>query len=93
MNLKYDESLSDFAFNFNLRRYSAVGLNCGGRPPFVDKIKVGRCKLKPWKPVLKAPQTKHLKLKYETRQLLSFFACIFNLRRYNKVRRCRLTPG
>jgi hypothetical protein len=59
------------------------------------------------KSVLKAPVTKHLKLKYD--EMLSSCAFKFNLRRYTKagsyakgfavfgalytVRRCRLTPG
>ena len=43
MQLKYDEPLPNFAFSFNLRRYTTDG----GAPALV-----GRCKLKP---VLKAP--------------------------------------
>jgi hypothetical protein len=56
------------------------------------------------KPILKAPESKHLKLKHE--KTLSNFAFKFNLRRFNqavqraraadqlaKARRCRLTPG
>ena len=46
----------------------------------------------PFKPTLKAPGTKRLKLKHD--KLVSSFAFIFNLRRYIpgcKVGRCRLT--
>jgi len=42
--------------------------------------------VKPMKPMLKAPGTKRLKLKYI--KLLSRFAFNFNLRRYTMRRRC-----
>jgi len=48
LKLKCDEPLSNFAFNFNLRRYSKVLLSeC-------DSL-VGRCRLTVSNPVLKEP--------------------------------------
>jgi hypothetical protein len=43
---------------------------------------VGRCRLTVSKPMLKAPDTKRSKLKYD--KLLSSFAVNFNLRRYTE---------
>jgi hypothetical protein len=77
LKLKCDEPLSDFAFNFNLRRYTAVpgdrrhrALQCG-KPVLVE----------PMKPVLKLPGIKRLTL--ECDELVSKFAFNFNLRHYN----------
>ena len=74
MKLKYDELLTNFAFKFNLRRYTAGAQrerrHLPGRAVRVDPIK----------PTLKAPGIKLLKLKYD--KPLSNFAFKFNLRRY-----------
>jgi len=81
---KYDEPLSNFAFNFNLRRYSkaaaakrdkAACVGCGVDDDHGRAVQVG-----PIKPKSKSPGTKRLKLKYH--KLLSSFAFKFNLRRY-----------
>ena len=75
MKLQYDETLSNFAFSFNLRRYTAVLLHIiepQGRAVQVDPIK----------PVLKPPGTMRLKLKHG--KLLSSFAFKSNLRRCTK---------
>jgi hypothetical protein len=62
LNLKYDELLSNFAFNFYLRRYSKVVLSADDRmfdtnpSTFIEFLKsagklprssVGRCRLTP----------------------------------------------
>jgi hypothetical protein len=50
--------------------------------PKANSGKVGRCRLTPIKPKLKAPGTKRLKLTFD--KLLSNFAFKFNLRRCSK---------
>ena len=88
----YEELLSNFAFNFNLRRYSLVLLlhrpphHCRragfhGRPVQVDPMKL---KFKP-------PGTERLKLKCDVP--LSIFAFSFNSRRYIMVSCCRPVGG
>ena len=77
MKLKYDVPLSNVAFKFNLRRYSggveAVPVVAAGAP--------GRAvQVEPIKPMLKALETKRLKLQYD--EPPSNFALKFNLRRY-----------
>ena len=62
MKLKYDGPLSNFAFNFNLRRYTQVVLGPGGvldnsdggyavgwgqDATLYDAAKVGRCRVTP----------------------------------------------
>ena len=64
MKLKSDEPLSNFAFNYNLRRYIQGGLNEDLVDLLVElekyerygggKTKVGRCRLTVSKPELKA---------------------------------------
>ena len=60
LTLKYDEPLSNVAFNFNLRRYS-TGVKCwGGNSQCKanndnDKTVVRQCRFTVSKPVLKAP--------------------------------------
>jgi len=62
LKLKNDESLSNFAFNFNLRRYTVVAAereDREGRDVVRNKISVviqaGRRRLAPSNPVLTAP--------------------------------------
>jgi hypothetical protein len=79
LKLEYNEPLSNFAFKFNLRRYTMDLLN--ELPAFnTSALTVGRCRLTLSKPVLKPPGTQRLKL--NCHMLLSTFAFIFNLRRY-----------
>ena len=88
--LEYDGPLSNFAFNFKLRRYSkdidshdiVVRLNVAPVNGF--EAKVGRCQLTEPKPeLLKRAWFQRLKLKRD--ELLSTVAFKFNLRRYTKV--------
>jgi len=69
LKLRRDGPLSNFAFNFNLRRYSGVCTkSCGsGRSPQVD----------PMKPRLKAPGTKRLKVKYDDQLRSMLLQCCF----------------
>jgi len=46
LKLQYDETLSNFAFNFNLRRYNVVS-NAEAVAMIKDTVKVGRCRSKP----------------------------------------------
>jgi hypothetical protein len=52
LKLKYDEPLSTFAFNYNLRRYSGVSIHVC-TPGMVNtnlaQFMVGRCRLNPVK--------------------------------------------
>jgi len=89
LKLEYDKLLSSFAFNFNLRRFmedknrtefSVIDgvryFNTGDIGAFTAKV--GRCKLtRAMKPTLKAPGTKHLRLKYDTLSIL--LQCCFQL--------------
>ena len=50
MKLKYDELLSNVAFNFNVRRYAEDEI----QGPVNLGVKVGRCRLTVSKPELKA---------------------------------------
>ena len=79
--LKYDELLSSFAFNFNLRRHSRVR-RCHPRSDRLHPVDVhGKTvQVDPIKPTLTAPITQRFKLKYD--KLLSSFAFKFKLRRY-----------
>ena len=82
LELSYDKLLSRFAFKFNLRRYSAGDLDhdaycCDCSPDGAVR------RVDPFKPTLKAPGSKHLKVEHEN--LLSSFAFKFNLRRYSAV--------
>ena len=75
MILKYDEPLSNFAFNFNVRRYIEEGhvpdvapaLDKGGcmdgNQSSLAQLTVGRCRLTVSKPVLKAPMVSALETK------------------------------
>jgi len=51
LKLKYEKSLSNFAFKLNLRRYIEGHFTCVE----CGKTPVGRCRLTLSKPVLKAP--------------------------------------
>jgi hypothetical protein len=79
LKLRYDEPLSKFAFNFNLRRYSAeTALEYLMKSP--PKLQQGKAvHVDPIKPELKAPRTQRLKLQCD--EPLSRFAFNFNLRR------------
>ena len=80
LKVQYDELLSTVAFKFNLRRYS-VG-HAGGHAGGGAARRGGAVQIDPVKPMLKAPGTKHLKLKFD--KLLSSFDYKFNLRRYTE---------
>jgi len=79
LKLEYDEALSNFAFNFNLRRYTVVKLvdeRAAFDLAFFDinmPIMVGRCRLTVSKPVLKAPMVSAL----ETIIWQTAFNCCF----------------
>jgi hypothetical protein len=60
--------LSNVAFKFSLRRYTKAMAQGGVEEQFALRLLVpgtlvGRCRLDPIKPTLKAPITGHLKLK------------------------------
>jgi len=86
LRLQYDELVSSVAFNFNMRRYTTGYTTTRGaagitRSRTSTRSRTGRAvQVKPMKPILKAPGTKRLKLKYGG--LLSNFAFNFYLRRY-----------
>ena len=65
MNVKCDELLSSFGFNFNLRRYILALRDMVPELEFrvsaITAVTVGRCRLTPMKPKLKPPGTKRLK--------------------------------
>ena len=83
LNLTYDKPLSNFAFKFNLRRYTVVKPMAGRR----HRHQHGRpVQLDPIKPNLKPPGTERLKLKCDV--LLSTFALKFNLCRYSMALHC-----
>jgi len=81
------ETLSKFAFNFNLRRYTmgpgyATGKQAEPPLPPPPPPPPGRAvQVEPMKSMLKAPGIKRLKLEYD--EPLSNFAFKFNLRRYS----------
>ena len=54
LKLKCDEPLSNVAFNFNLRRYTAEYLASPPPPEYSPPPLVGRCRLPVSKPELKA---------------------------------------
>ena len=98
MKLRYDELLSNVAFNFNLRRYKTALVD-----PHVLRLascfrdnnelvrRQGRAvQVEPMKPKLKPPETKRLKLKCDILVLLSTSAFKFNVRHYTK--RCHCWP-
>jgi hypothetical protein len=59
LKLKYDKPLSNFAFTFNLRRYSmATQVGRRGDERWEEFRKVGRCRFTLPKPTLKAPGTR-----------------------------------
>jgi hypothetical protein len=81
LKLESDILLSTFAFNFGMCRYKS-GRHDGlrreksrARPLQGEEVQV-----EPMKPVLKAPAPYRLKLTHD--ELLSSFACNFNLRRF-----------
>jgi len=57
LKLTYDDTLTNFAFNFNLRRYTEVLSMTAELKPY---CMVGRCRLTVSKPVLKAPMVSAL---------------------------------
>jgi len=69
--LKCDESLSNFAFNFNLRRYTGVPRRVGPavhalhHSAALPLLRGRAVQVAPIKPTLKAPGTKRLKLNYD----------------------------
>jgi len=67
LKLKCDEALTNFAFNFNLRRYcwayATFEEDCVARgvtPDHGVAAEIGRCRLTVSKPVLKAPMVSAL---------------------------------
>jgi hypothetical protein len=96
LKLKYDERLSSFAFNFNLRRYS-TGL--GGMSDLRREarwmrlmgeahVELGRVvQVDPIKPKLKPPRITRLKLKYDVP--LSNFAFKFKLHPFSSASSAR----
>ena len=72
----------NFAFKFNLRRYSEVREHAEALEKYREMNKVGRCRLTLSKPKLKPPGTKRLKVNCDV--LLSTSAFKFNLRRYKE---------
>jgi len=104
LKLIYDQLLSNFAINFNLRRYTPVVTVASTRiqcmmPAMQDAsgantnlhsmtytitLAIGKAvQVDHMKPILKVPETKPLKQKYD--KLLSTFAFNFKLRRYTSV--------
>ena len=92
LELKNGKPLSNFAFNFDLRRFTAVAHASGGgcarsrsarRPGAAAQVD-------PVKPALKAPGVKGLELKYDGPrfQFCFNFAFKFHLLRYILVRTC-----
>jgi len=71
LNLTYDETLSNFAFKFNLRRYMSVGGVSLDGDAFVAianaaTVHYGRAvQVSPIKPTLKASGTRRSKLKFD----------------------------
>jgi hypothetical protein len=60
LKLRYDELVSNFAFNFNLRRYSMIGRPSLENAEVHAVIEVERCRVAVSKPVLKAPMASAL---------------------------------
>jgi hypothetical protein len=105
LKLQYDELHSNFAFKFNLRRYTQDADTHAARPHAWRLLlpRQGRAlQVDPMKPTLKPPGSQRGNLEHE--KLLSNFAFNFNLCRYTKatpaaaaastaflVGRCRLT--
>jgi hypothetical protein len=87
LKLKYDTLLSNFAFKFKLRRYTRgehllSGQRDDGHVPGAQGARGGvaqgrAVQVAPFKPTLKAPGTKRLKLKYDepAQKLLSNSTC------------------
>jgi hypothetical protein len=72
LTLSYDEVLSIFTFNFNLRRYKVgAGELVEAAINTKDSSKVGRCNLRVSKPVLKAPMVSALEISAVLVQLVS----------------------
>jgi hypothetical protein len=83
LKLKCDETLSNSAFKFNLRRYVKAQLRRVEEAKEAGQSEVRWCRLTPFKTTLKTPGTKRLKPEYE--ELISNFAFKFNLRRYTEA--------
>jgi len=63
LKLEYDEPLSNFAFNFNLRRYTVVCIDEVHERSIENELlitTVGRCRLTVSKPMLIAPMVSAL---------------------------------
>ena len=72
----FDEVLSSFAFNMNLRQYSAVWRQALlFSPDMMISSEVGQCKLKVFQSCVESAWFQRLKLKYD--KLLSNFAFNF----------------
>jgi len=86
LKLKHGEQLSNFAFKFNLRRYSPVQQQRAAESAVALALLTGpgrAVQVDPIKPTLKAPGSKRLKLQHE--KLLSNFSFNFDLRRYTSA--------
>ena len=82
LKLEHVKLLSNFAFNFNLRRYRGDDTEARGQEARPGAELRGRAvQVDPMKPRLKAPGTMLLKLRYDEPH--SNFAFNFNLRLYN----------
>ena len=106
LKLKYDEALSNVAFDFNLRLHIKLAAKAAADPTNTVLLLVahggvvrgsggallgGAVQVNPIKPMLKPPGTKQLKLQCDT--LLPIFAFKFNLRNYSWTTPCaRCTP-
>jgi hypothetical protein len=82
LNPKYDEPFSNFAFNFNLRRYSKDEALDQLTVDVTKYRKVWRCRLNPVEARVETNCIQRLQLKYN--EPLSNFAFNFHLRRYIK---------
>ena len=82
--INYFQCCSNFAFKFNLRRYTEAARCCYSSRS-ARRLPRGRAvQVDPVKPVLKGPGAKRLKLKSDKQ--LSTFAFKSNLRRHNVAR-------
>jgi dsRNA-specific ribonuclease len=86
LKLKCDETLSNFAFNFNLRRYTVAarkGMMLTGGYVVLLYLMVGRCRFESIKTrVQSAAGVCNQRLELKCDEVLSNFAFNFNLRRY-----------
>ena len=74
--LKYDDVLSNFAFKFNVRRYTVMLMRLR-YTLLSDTINLGRAvQVDPMNPTMKVPGTKLLKLKHD-KQLSILLQCCF----------------